>query len=101
MATPDPTQFMIPTGFLFHVHISIITILSLDGVGLGADGSRRSDVPRRTIKLSNFIVEFETYLKNRTEDTTTATRFIVLPTEKVTAEIPVSRTIYEAWLYRW
>ena len=33
------------------------------------------------------------FLKNMTEETTTATRFIVFPTEKVTGEMPWSRTM--------
>ena len=36
------------------------------------------------------------HLKNMTEDTTTATRFMVLPTEKVTGEMPWSNTMYES-----
>jgi len=36
------------------------------------------------------------FLKKRMEDTTTATRFMVLPTLKVTGVMPRSRTMYEA-----
>ena len=40
---------------------------------------------------------FIPHLKNMTEETTTATRFMVLPTLKVTGVIPWSRTMYDSY----
>lgn len=49
----------------------------------------------KTLALTQFMADTG-FLKNMTLDTTTATRFMVLPTLKVTGLMPWSSTMYEA-----
>ena len=66
----EPTQLRVVTGFLRALVGWLVGRLAQDMQGY--------ELP---------------HLKNMMDETTTATRFMVFPTEKLTAETPVSRTM--------